>query len=63
MEFEYNKWLRDDASGISGRAKTWGQTGTGTHGSDDGYIVQSVSQFTDEFIDEYLRVNAEACEN
>ena len=34
----------------------------GMHGDDASFILSSVSQYTDEFIDEYLRVNAEACE-
>ena len=39
-----------------------GHDGAGTHGKDLGYILSSVSQIADRFIDEYLRVNADACE-
>ena len=57
----YWKELRDSASGEIGYARTWYRGGAGTHGRDAGYILSSVSQHTDEFIDEYLRVNEEAC--
>ena len=45
----------------SGLARTWYLGGIGTHGQDAGFILQHVSEYTDHFIDEYLRVNAEAC--
>ena len=37
------------------------ESSTGTHGGDDGFIVQSVSELLDTFLVEYLRVNDEAC--
>ena len=37
------------------------QSGTGTNGGDPGYVLSLVSQYTDKFIDEYLRVNEDAC--
>ena len=49
------------APGIQGMAQTWVTGSIGTHGQDAGYILQSVSNHTDKFIDEYLRVNVEDC--
>lgn len=44
-----------------GSATTWNAGGLGTHGNDSGAIINGVSRYTDTFIDEYLRVNAETC--
>lgn len=44
-----------------GTAYTWSYVITGTHGKDAGYILQHVYEGTDNFINEYLRVNEEAC--
>ena len=49
------------ATGLDNRAKTWDVASTGTHGQDPNFILSSVAQETDKFIDEYLRVNADAC--
>ena len=57
----YLKWVKDRASGISSGATTWTRGSTGTHGRDASYILSSVSQKVDKFIDEYLRVNEAAC--
>ena len=57
----YIKWVKDRASGISSGAITWTRGSTGTHGRDASYILSSVSQKVDKFIDEYLRVNEAAC--
>ncbi|MYG00376.1 hypothetical protein F4212_14775 [Candidatus Poribacteria bacterium] len=45
----------------SSRAPTWEKATLGTHGGDAGYILQSVAEKMDQFINEYLRVNADAC--
>ena len=42
-------------------ATTWNIGGSGTHGSDAGYILQAIAQYTDKFIDEYFRVNEKVC--
>lgn len=42
-------------------ATTWDSSSLGTHGRDASYVLSSVSQHVDRFIDEYLRVNATAC--
>lgn len=55
------KDFRDASSGETGSATTWETGSTGTHGRSGNYILSSVSRHMDKFIDEYLRVNAEAC--
>lgn len=57
----YNKWVFDPASNEEGMATVWTIGSTGTHGRNSNYIVSSVSQHIDKFIDEYFRVNEEAC--
>ena len=63
VSVELLKWLKDELRGITGfwQATTWYTYGYGTHGQDPTAIVSLVSQLTDKFIDEYLRVNAVAC--
>ncbi len=58
---EYNKWLTDSISGEQGFAATWSKGSTGTHGRNSGFVLSAVSRHTDSFIDEYLRVNEDAC--
>ena len=61
MVTQFKKRLYDSASTIVGTSPTWEIGSTGTRGQNSGYILSLVSQDTDEFIDEYLRVNEEAC--
>lgn len=61
ISVEYKKWVKDTASGEEGTTGTWSTGSLGTHGSRSGYILSSVSTHVDRFIDEYLRVNADAC--
>ena len=63
VSVELWKWLKDEFREITGfwQATTWDTYGYGTHGQDPTTIVSLVSQLTDKFIDEYLRVNAVAC--
>ena len=60
-------WNRPDGtrlpSGLIGFTATWESGSTGTHGNNPNYILSSVARLTDKFIDEYLRVNADACGN
>lgn len=58
---KYYKAVSDPASGQIYPAETWNIGSVGTHGGDAGYVLSSVSQHADKFIDEYLRVNAESC--
>lgn len=51
-----------EPTSLDGYATGWDTAVAGTHGSDSGYILQSVGEKTDRFIDEYLRVNEEMCE-
>ena len=44
-----------------GFAVTWDTASTGKHGGDSNYILSSIAGSVDKFIDEYLRVNADAC--
>ena len=60
---KYEKIVNDPASGGAGWASTWDTYSVGTHGSDPSYIVRSISEHMDKFIDEYLRVNASACKS
>lgn len=62
VSLELNKLVTDSVSDISANATTWNTGGVGVQsGSGAGLILQAVSEYTDHFIDEYLRVNAEAC--
>jgi len=60
---EYNKIVTDHATGEVNAATTWSTHGTGTHGGDAGYILSAIAGYMDGFIDEYLRVNEDACRN
>lgn len=42
-------------------ATTWSDSTLGTHGGDPSFVLSSVSEKMDHFIDEYLRVNGSAC--
>ena len=46
---------------LAGLAATWESGSTGTHGNNPNHILFAVLQHVDRFIDEYLRVNADAC--
>ena len=62
IDVALRKSLEDQLfSGISGFATTWQTNSTGTHGNNAYFILQVVSQHMDKFLDEYLRVNADAC--
>ena len=52
----------DLMSSITAPTTTWAKSVTEQHGRDNGYIMQSVSNLTDRFINEYLRLNEDACE-
>ena len=61
IRVDLTKRVLDPASGQFGRAVTWQTGATGTHRNDAIFVISGVSKYTDEFIDEYLRVNAAAC--
>ena len=57
------KMVRDPAAEIEGYATTWqgiGRVGWGPE-PDGNRLLRFISEATDEFIDNYLRVNAAAC--
>ena len=56
----FNKPFFDRISGRAGSATTWDTRMVGQ--GDAAYILSLVSQLTDKFIDEYLRVNDSACQ-
>ena len=61
IRVEYKKIVEDLATFLVRDATTWKTGSTGTHGRDPNFILSHVARYTDKFIDEYLRVNANAC--
>ena len=62
VSVHYLKDVEDSVTNLHFSASTWFTSVTGTYGSTGSdYILSSVSRHTDRFIDEYLRVNANAC--
>ena len=57
----FRKVLWDRITVEPGYAETWDTGLAGTHGSNAAFLLSNVSQQIDRFIDEYLRINAEAC--
>ena len=60
IEFALIQILGNPITNERGAAVTWSNDTILTN-ADDSYILQKVSQGTDRFIDEYLRVNVESC--
>lgn len=61
ISFSFEKVLFDPISRQTNYATTWREGADGR--GDAGYILSAgVSRLTDTFIDEYLRVNEEACQ-
>ena len=60
-DVSYSKYVKDLASMLEFRPVTWSVSSTGTHGEKASYILSIVTQLTDAFIDEYLRVNEDSC--
>jgi len=62
IELEYLKdQMIDPITGSMYPLTTWESGSLGTHGDDPNFILSHLSQMTDKFIDEYLRINADAC--
>ena len=61
VSFEFHKYVLDYVSNQSYYTTTWDTGVTGTYSSGPDYILGSVSRVSDHFIDEYLRVNTDAC--
>lgn len=62
IHVQYHKRLFDYQSGLSFGTVTWERNTIGIHGKDSRFILSSVSEFLDNFLVEYLRVNEKACE-
>ena len=60
VSLQFTKQVLDRISGHHGAASTWETGAVGWGETDD--ILSRVSQLTDKFIDEYLRVNDSACQ-
>ena len=58
---DYWKPVKDVASGLQRRAGTWGAYQVGTHGDNASFIISSVSELIDRFIDSYLGTNDSVC--
>ena len=58
---DFRKGLLDEYSGVRRRMTTWFRTTSGMDGGNATLVLGGLSQVMDIFIDEYLRVNAEAC--
>ena len=67
IDLSFFKPLHDSVSDVWGFAITWHQNFAGTYGSGGadgaGFVISSISQVMDGFLDEYLRVNEAACGN
>ncbi len=61
VSFEYMKPITDWNTKQGYGSPTWQQGETGIHGGSSNYILDKVRNYTDQFIDEYLRVNDGAC--
>ena len=58
---QFNKLVFDPITQNSGFAVTWSTGAAGTHGSDAGFILSSLSGHIDRFLVGYLRVNEPDC--
>lgn len=57
----YYKIMTDAATALSDTALSWNSGSMGTHVRNSTLLISYISEHVDEFIDEYLRVNADAC--
>ena len=65
VQFEFMKsFIIDTTSNIiSPVAVTWETDMLGTHNASSNQIISTISKNIDHFIDEYLRINADACDS
>ena len=61
IQYVYSKPVKDFSSGIVNFADTWSRIVFGTHRQESSFILSSLSNLVDHFIDEYLRVNESDC--
>ena len=57
VKLELRKHLQDPFFGGSGFAMTWNASTLGTHGGGGDYILSTVRNLTDKFINEWYKVN------
>ena len=62
IEVSMNKFLSDDDNNVRLLATAWNRYSFGVHGNDRQGLLGIIGELTDEFIDEYLRVNEEVCQ-
>ena len=62
IQFNFIQVLWNPVTKTAGAAITWIDGNSGTHGYDEGYILEVIRRLVDRFIDEYLEVNDSACE-
>lgn len=62
INVRYHKRVFDYQSGLSFGTVTWKRDTLGSHGGNSEFILSSVSELLDNFLEEFLRVNHEACE-
>lgn len=62
LRLDFRKPVLDIASDEIFLSATWKISFTGAHGKRSEYIMSAIYEAVDEFIDEYLRVNADACQ-
>lgn len=61
VRVEYLKIFQDTLTDKYGHAISWFDGAIGTHGGDPSFILNSIPNYVDTFLVEYLRVNEEAC--
>ena len=61
IKFEHIKMLMDEMSDVRDFSRTWFEY-RWNNAKDVGTVLSVLAQSTDRFIDEYLRVNEDACE-
>ena len=61
IRLAYEKRLFDPVSGEFWMVETWVISGTGTHSESSTFIRSSVSEYMDEFLVDYLRINEDHC--
>ena len=58
---EMRRWVTDVGNGLGAWLRVWGVAWLGQHGNDASGLLSEVSEITDIFLADYLRVNEAAC--
>jgi len=61
VDLSFSKAVVDVPSSVVGPARTWSEGRIGTHFGSGDFVLNIITRLTDTFIDDSLRVNAEAC--